>query len=84
MADAQSPQPLGGNDMPRFGGIATFMRLPGHTAPSDLDVAVVGVPFLFLFERAAFRPIERGDGGGGGDDSGNIPPPPTRSPHTQG
>ena len=45
MADAQSPQPLGGNDMPRFGGIATFMRLPGHTAPSDLDVAVVGVPF---------------------------------------
>ena len=30
--------------MPRFGGIATFMRLPGTTAPTDLDVAVVGVP----------------------------------------
>lgn len=30
--------------MPRFGGIATFMRLPGNSDPSDLDVAVVGVP----------------------------------------
>jgi guanidinobutyrase len=36
---------LSGNDMPRFGGIATFMRLPGTTAPGDLDVSVVGVPF---------------------------------------
>ena len=42
---ADFPQPLGGNEMPRFGGIATFMRLPGRTAPADLDVAVVGVPF---------------------------------------
>ena len=40
-----NPQPLGGNDMPRFGGITTFMRLPGRTDPADLDVAVVGVPF---------------------------------------
>lgn len=40
-----NPQPLGGNDMPRFAGIATFMRLPGTTAPADLDVAVLGVPF---------------------------------------
>jgi len=40
-----NPQPLGGNQMPRFGGIATFMRLPGNTSPADLDVAVVGVPF---------------------------------------
>ena len=39
------PQPLGGNEMPRFGGIATFMRLPGRSDPADLDVAVVGVPF---------------------------------------
>lgn len=38
------PQPLGGNEMPRFGGIATFMRLPGRSAAADLDVAVVGVP----------------------------------------
>lgn len=40
----QNPQPLGGNEMPRFGGITTFMRLPGRTNPADLDVAVVGVP----------------------------------------
>ena len=40
-----NPQPLGGNQMPRFGGIATFMRLPGHHVGADLDVAVVGVPF---------------------------------------
>lgn len=39
-----NPQPLGGNDMPRFGGITTFMRLPGRSDPADLDVAVVGVP----------------------------------------
>ena len=39
------PQPLGGNEMPRFGGITTFMRLPGTTPPADLDVAIVGVPF---------------------------------------
>lgn len=39
-----NPQPLGGNEMPRFGGIATFMRLPGTTDPADLDVAIVGVP----------------------------------------
>ncbi len=40
-----NPQPLGGNEMPRFGGIATFMRLPGTSDPADLDVAVLGVPF---------------------------------------
>ena len=42
---SDNPQPLGGNEMPRFGGIATFMRLPGTSDPADLDVAVVGVPF---------------------------------------
>jgi guanidinobutyrase len=35
---------LGGNQMPRFGGIATFMRLPGSSSPAELDVAVLGVP----------------------------------------
>ena len=40
-----NPQPLGGNEMPRFAGPGTFMRLPGTTAPAALDVAVVGVPF---------------------------------------
>jgi guanidinobutyrase len=36
------PQPLGGNEMPRFGGPSTFMRLPPTDLP--LDVAIVGVP----------------------------------------
>lgn len=39
------PQPLGGNEMPRFGGITTFMRLPGSSTPDELDAAVIGVPF---------------------------------------
>jgi guanidinobutyrase len=45
MSTPDFPQPLGGNEMPRFGGIATFMRLPGTTAPDHLDVGVIGVPF---------------------------------------
>ncbi len=38
-------QPLGGNEMPRFGGIATMMRLPHVADNKGLDVAFVGVPF---------------------------------------
>jgi len=45
MDNAEFPQPLGGNAMPRFGGITTFMRLPGNRSLAELDVAVVGVPF---------------------------------------
>ncbi len=37
-------QPLGGNDMPRFGGPATMMRLPSATSPEGLDVAFIGIP----------------------------------------
>jgi guanidinobutyrase len=37
-------QPLGGNDMPRFGGIATMMRLPQATSTRGLDACFVGVP----------------------------------------
>jgi guanidinobutyrase len=37
-------QPLGGNEMPRFGGPATMMRLPAKESASDLDVCFVGVP----------------------------------------
>lgn len=37
-------QPLSGNAMPRFGGPATFMRLPAIDMESGLDVAFVGVP----------------------------------------
>ena len=31
--------------MPRFGGIATMMRLPHVTSSADLDACFVGVPF---------------------------------------
>lgn len=37
-------QPLGGNEMPRFAGIATMMRLPLATSAAGLDAAFIGVP----------------------------------------
>ena len=37
-------QPLSGNDMPRFAGIATMFRLPNSTDLTDVDVAITGVP----------------------------------------
>jgi len=37
-------QPLGGNEMPRFAGIATMMRLPHLQSAAGLDAAFVGVP----------------------------------------
>ncbi|MDH3662037.1 MAG: agmatinase [Alphaproteobacteria bacterium] len=37
-------QPLGGNDMPRFGGPATMMRLPSQESADGLDACFVGVP----------------------------------------
>ncbi len=37
-------QPMGGNEMPRFGGIATMMRLPQAATTDGLDVCFVGVP----------------------------------------
>ena len=37
-------QPLGGNDMPRFGGTATMLRLPSQADASGLDACFVGVP----------------------------------------
>jgi guanidinobutyrase len=37
-------QPLGGNEMPRFGGPATMMRLPTATDAKGLDVCFVGIP----------------------------------------
>lgn len=38
-------QPLGGNEMPRFGGPATMMRLPTQPTAEGLDACFVGVPF---------------------------------------
>ncbi|GLQ96296.1 agmatinase [Dyella mobilis] len=40
----QLHQPLGGNNMPRFGGIASMMRLPVIDNPSTLDVGFIGIP----------------------------------------
>ena len=37
-------QPLGGNEMPRFGGPATMMRLPTRPDAAGLDACFVGVP----------------------------------------
>jgi guanidinobutyrase len=37
-------QPLGGNQMPRFGGLATMMRLPAQANADGLDACFVGVP----------------------------------------
>jgi guanidinobutyrase len=37
-------QPVGGNEMPRFGGIATMMRLPQQATAQGLDACFVGVP----------------------------------------
>ncbi|MDE2250466.1 MAG: agmatinase [Gammaproteobacteria bacterium] len=37
-------QPLGGNQMPRFAGPATMMRLPQAASAAGLDACFVGVP----------------------------------------
>jgi guanidinobutyrase len=40
----QKNQPLSGNAMPRFGGIASMMRLPVATTAQGLDAAFIGIP----------------------------------------
>ena len=43
----ESYLPISGNDLPRFAGIATFMRLP-YVAPvdaDDVDIGLIGVPW---------------------------------------
>lgn len=37
-------QPLGGNEMPRFGGPATMMRLPTAESCDELDACFIGIP----------------------------------------
>jgi guanidinobutyrase len=37
-------QPLSGNAMPRFAGLATMMRLPAAASAAGLDAAFIGVP----------------------------------------
>ncbi len=43
----ESYKPISGSDLPRFAGIATFMRLP-YVAPQDadeVDIGLIGVPW---------------------------------------
>ena len=40
-----NPLPIDSQEIPRFSGISTFMRLPWITDLSQLDVAIIGVPF---------------------------------------
>ena len=43
-ADHVTNQPIGGNDLARFSGPQTFMRLPEAATPEGLDAAIIGVP----------------------------------------
>ena len=38
-------EPMGGNEMPRFAGPTTMMRLPMKDSAEGLDACFVGVPF---------------------------------------
>lgn len=39
------PQPLDAAVIPRFAGMASFMRLPVFTNPADVQIALLGVPW---------------------------------------
>ena len=39
------PQPVSGTVVPRFGDIATFMRLPLFRDPSAVEIGLIGVPW---------------------------------------
>jgi guanidinopropionase len=41
----QNPQPIDGAVVPRFAGLATFMRLPAVESASGLDIALAGIPW---------------------------------------
>lgn len=52
----QYHQPQNGNEMPRFAGRATMMRLPYCSGPQGLDAAFVGIPLdLGTSQRAGTR-----------------------------
>jgi guanidinopropionase len=40
-----SYKPVSGNVLPRFAGIATFMRLPHLSVPEGIDIGLIGVPW---------------------------------------
>jgi len=43
--DSQFFEPIGGSELPRYAGRATFMRLPLIEDPSAVDIALVGLPW---------------------------------------
>lgn len=43
MSNSTFNQPLGGNEMPRFSGPSTMMRLPAQTTAEGLDACFVGI-----------------------------------------
>jgi guanidinopropionase len=45
MDDAKPVEPVSGIVLPRFSGIATFMRLPYAADPSAVDIGLIGVPW---------------------------------------
>ena len=38
------PQPLSGNEMPRFAGPGTMMRLPAVDSAAGMDAVFIGIP----------------------------------------
>ncbi|MEL0292550.1 MAG: agmatinase [Alphaproteobacteria bacterium] len=44
MSEKELFQPLGGNEMPRFAGPGTMMRLPAADSAAGLDACFVGIP----------------------------------------
>ncbi len=44
-SDDRFPQPLSGMVVPRFGDIATFMRLPLFRDPAAVEIGLIGVPW---------------------------------------
>ena len=44
MSDSELFQPLGGNEMPRFAGPGTMMRLPAAADAAGLDACFIGIP----------------------------------------
>jgi len=44
MSDVKFNEPLGGNEMPRFAGPATRMRLPTQPTAEGLNACFVGIP----------------------------------------
>ena len=44
MTEQNFNQPLGGNQMPRFGGPGTMFRLPSSELDASLDIGIIGIP----------------------------------------